>query len=187
MSSKNTEFNNEQSSKNKPYDEEVWLEETTSEDLENASGVERDIENAYDRAYTLQFTIRPPTPPKNNSKYCSTIGDGKFEYVMDKWSRDMLVNAWQAISQTNLWDFVAQDIDSFMWSNDPCIEVISEKMGELGYNGHSGTSFGSTMRSMQYLAKHGENKFKELFNQKNDFDEVKEVREKKFTDYMGGF
>jgi hypothetical protein len=59
--------------KNKPYDEEVWLEETTSEDLEMASGVERDIEDAYDRAYTSQFTIRPPTPPKNDW-HCSTIG-----------------------------------------------------------------------------------------------------------------
>jgi hypothetical protein len=99
----------------------------------------------------------------------------------------MFINAWQAISQTNLWDFVAQDIDSFMWSNDPRIEVISEKMGELGYNGHSGSSFGSTMRNMQYLAQHGEKKFKDLFNRKNVIDEVKEAREKKLLDYMGGY
>jgi hypothetical protein len=173
-------MNTELSPKNKPYDEEVWLEETTSEDLEIASGVERVQHDAA-------FTFRPPTPPKNTSEYCSTIGDGKFKYVTNKSNREMLENAWQAISQTHLWDFVAQDIDSFMWSNDPRIEVISEKMEELGYNGHSGTSFGSTMRSMQYLAKHGENKFKEMFIEKNDSDEVKEAREKKLLDYMAGY
>jgi hypothetical protein len=33
-------------------------------------------------------------------------------------------------------------------------------MEELGYGGHSGASFGCTMRNMQYLAEHGEEKFK---------------------------
>jgi hypothetical protein len=37
------------------------------------------------------------------------------------------------------------------------------------------------------LAQHGEKKFKELFNRKNDFDEVKEARYKKLLDYMGGY
>ena len=179
MSSMNTEF----SPKNKPYDEEVLFEEAISEDLEIAAGVERVRDDSYDAA----FTLRPPTPPKNTSKYCSTIGDGKFEYISKHTEREMLVNAWQAITQTNLWDFVSEPIDSFMWSSDQRIEAISEKMVELGYNGHSGISFGSTMRNMQYLAQHGENKFKELFNRKNDFDEVKEARERKLLDYMGGY
>jgi hypothetical protein len=32
-------------------------------------------------------------------------------------------------------------------------------MEELGYTGHSGTSFGWTMRSMEFLAKHGKDEF----------------------------
>ena len=86
---------------------------------------------------------------------------GRFEYIKDSWQREMLVNAWQAINVTETWDFVKQDIESFMWSNDPRIWTITRKMEELGYRGHSGSSFGCTMRTMQYIANHGEKKFKE--------------------------
>ena len=54
-------------------------------------------------------------------------------------------------------------IDSFMFSNDPRLNTIYEKMEELGYKGHSGTSFGLTMRYMQHLVKNGEEEFKKLF------------------------
>jgi len=33
------------------------------------------------------------------------------------------------------------------------------KMEELGYSGHSGSSFGWTMRMMEFLAKHGREAF----------------------------
>lgn len=88
------------------------------------------------------------------------LGNGQFEYVEDLWTREMLINAWQAINQTELWDFVKEDIDSFMFSHDPRVTRIYNKMEELGYRGHSGASFGCTMRNMQYLAEHGEEKFK---------------------------
>ena len=88
------------------------------------------------------------------------LGNGQFEFVEDLWTREMLINAWQAINQTELWDFVKEDIDSFMFSHDPRVTRIYNKMEELGYRGHSGASFGCTMRNMQYLAEHGEEKFK---------------------------
>jgi hypothetical protein len=37
-------------------------------------------------------------------------------------------------------------------------------MVELGYDGHSGCSFGYTMRIMQYIAKYGEEKYKKDYN-----------------------
>ena len=89
------------------------------------------------------------------------LGNGKFEYVENICKREMLVNAWQAITLTETWDFVRQDIDSFMFSRDPRIEIISNKMVELGYTGHSGSSFGTTIRTMQFIAKYGEDVFKE--------------------------
>ena len=204
MSSTNTEIN-------KPYDEEVWLEEATSEDIEAASIIEREYEDAYDTSFTNLmvekfphltnpnyisspdsdikksdvFAFRPPTPPKNNSgtsldslsdtNSSNNIGDGTFEYISNKCDKDMLVNAWQAITQTNTWDFVKQDIKSFMWSKDPRINIISEKMEELGYSGHSGRSFGCTMKNMQYLVKNGENKFKQMIYGTNDSEEVEEL------------
>jgi hypothetical protein len=86
---------------------------------------------------------------------------GKFEYISNNSERLMLINAWQAITMTENWNFVKQPIESFSFSNDPRINIISNKMVELGYNGHSGSSFGYTMRAMQYIANNGEEKYKE--------------------------
>ena len=91
------------------------------------------------------------------------IGDGKFEYITDIFTREMLINAWQAVSQTELWDFVREPIYSFMMSDDPRISVITKKMEELGYNRHSGSSFGITMRYIQFLAQYGEDEFKKKY------------------------
>ena len=85
---------------------------------------------------------------------------GEFAYVKDVWMREMLVNAWQAITNTELWDFVKEDIESFGFSQDPRVLRIGNKMIELGYNGHSGASFGYTMRTMQFIAKYGEEEYK---------------------------
>jgi nanoRNase/pAp phosphatase (c-di-AMP/oligoRNAs hydrolase) len=95
-----------------------------------------------------------------NSSTITIANPGEFAYVKDQWTREMLLNAWQAITITELWDFVKEDIDSFMFSHDPRVTRIYNKMEELGYGGHSGASFGCTMRNMQYLAEHGEEKFK---------------------------
>lgn len=108
-----------------------------------------------------------------DARKLKNLGDGKMYYIEDNHYKLMMTNAWQAITQTNTWDFVAQDIDSFMWSSDPRINEITEKMCELGYDGHSGCSFGCTMRNMQYLAQKGEEEFKKLFEKKvsNSIDE----------------
>ena len=88
---------------------------------------------------------------------------GEFKYISSYNDRVMMTNAWQAITLTETWDFVKQDIDSFMFSLEPQISIISKKMEELGYNGHSGSSFGWVMRNMQYIAQHGEAKFHEEY------------------------
>lgn len=92
-----------------------------------------------------------------------TIVTPTFEYIKDRYSREMLLNAWEAINLTEMWGFVKQDIESFTWSIEPEVTIIMDKMVSLGYRGHSGASFGCTMRAMQYLAQNGEEKFKELY------------------------
>jgi hypothetical protein len=62
-----------------------------------------------------------------------------------------------------MWGFIAENIDSFMFSNDLRLDLIHQKMEDLGYIGHSGGSFGITMRYMQYLVQKGEDEFKKLF------------------------
>jgi hypothetical protein len=110
--------------------------------------------NSLERNKMLE-NLPPPVPSKR--------GDGNFEYVDDKIEKEILENAFKAISLTNLWDFVSKNTESFMWSEANEIEIISNKMGELGYNGHSGFSFAWTMRAMQYLAQHGEDEFKSTY------------------------
>jgi hypothetical protein len=103
------------------------------------------------------LTPPPPAPRPINE----IIVPGKFDYIKEEWEKTMLINAWEAITLTETWDFVKKPCESFMYSNDPRIQIITNKMEELGYNGHSGCSFGSTMRAMQYIACYGEEKFKE--------------------------
>lgn len=78
-----------------------------------------------------------------------------FDYVDDKNKQRMLKNAYQAINLTAMWDYMKKDIKNFMYNDDYQINIITEKMSELGYNEHSGSSFGETMRHMQFIAEHG--------------------------------
>ena len=102
--------------------------------------------------------LLPPPPPV-------TFVPGKFDYIKANHAnyKKMLVNAYQAITQTETWSFLKQPTGSFMSSKDPRINLISEKMVELGYDGHSGSSFGCTMRDMQYIANNGEEKFRDNY------------------------
>jgi hypothetical protein len=114
----------------------------------------------------MEYNIIPPHPPLIN--YTDTAAylfnmpliPGQFNYV-DENERDMFVNAWQAITLTETWDFIKNFQGSFMMADDENINRISAKMSELGYDGHSGCSFGFTMQTMKYLAINGEEKFRE--------------------------
>ena len=77
-----------------------------------------------------------------------------FNYTDDH-SRVMLENAYTAISLTEMWQYMKKNVESYMLCNDDELKIISDKMEELGYHGHSGASFGITMRNMQFIALHG--------------------------------
>ena len=85
---------------------------------------------------------------------------GKFTYVLNEINKKMLVNAWSAITQLGLWDYMKKDIINYIFSGDKEIYMISDKMFELGYRDHSGYSFSWIMRQMQYIAQHGEESYK---------------------------
>jgi hypothetical protein len=88
---------------------------------------------------------------------------GKFDYIQDMDYKKRLVNAFQAVTLTESWSFLKRPCESFMFSNDPKIDVITKKMVELGYSGHSGSSFGCTMRDMQFIALRGEEEFRDVY------------------------
>ena len=124
---------------NLPYDEELIIDE-------NFEKYKND-------------EIYPPKPVEIDYD----IGLGNFEYIDRESTKEMFTNAWQAITLTCMWSFVKQDIDSFMFSDDSRLDTIYKKMEELGYKGHSGSSFGITLRNMQFLVQNGEEEFKKLF------------------------
>ena len=82
---------------------------------------------------------------------------GQFLYINDTNKKEMLQNAWTAITQLDLWHYMRRDKNSL--SRDPIINIITNKMEELGYDEHSWVSFGWTMRQMQYIAEHGEDNY----------------------------
>jgi hypothetical protein len=91
------------------------------------------------------------------------IEDSEFNVIPDTNIREMLVNAYKAVNATDSWEWLRGfNEQSFTFSRCEKIGIISSKMEELGYHGHSGTSFGITMRQMELIAKHGKDQF---FNQ----------------------
>jgi hypothetical protein len=123
-----------------------------------------EFDSGFISSETLEIsdkTIIAPSPPSDDELAGVIItGDGKMPYVKNEHSRKMLENAWQAINLTENWGFLEQPIESFQLSHDDRISIITKKMEQLGYYGHSGCSFGWTMRQMQFLAKNGVEKFK---------------------------
>jgi hypothetical protein len=107
-------------------------------------------------------TILPPQVPTIEEE---TFISGSFDYIESFSTREILKNAYQAITLTETWGFVRKDIESFMMSNSPEIKIITKKMFELGYYGHSGFSFGWTMRQMQFIAKNGEQEYKKSYEE----------------------
>ena len=106
-----------------------------------------------------------PTPPPLQREREVAFVPGKFDYIKPTSAnyKEMLVNAFKAVTQTETWDFMKKDCESFMFSQDPSVLIIYKKMEQLGYYGHSACSFGCIMRDMQYIAKNGEQKFMETY------------------------
>ena len=92
------------------------------------------------------------------------ITDAEFNYnIYDSNNRIMLKNAHQAITNAEAWDWMKNfQGQSFMFSNDAMIDKISKNMVALGYDGHSGGSYGWTMRCMEHLAKNGKEAFLDM-------------------------
>lgn len=148
---------------NQQYDEALNLDTNSSLTVE----LDNNIYSTESDEISEQYKLSLPKPPtKNNIKKPSlapVLKDDKFQYINEPFTRMMVSNAWQAINQTDTWDFIAMDIETFMFPNDNRAKKIIDKMEELGYTGHSGSSFGLTLRHMQFLFKYGEEKFKKVF------------------------
>lgn len=74
---------------------------------------------------------------------------------ISKSTKEMLSDAYNAISQNELWDYMKtyEPNNGFMFSQ-PTSEILRINRS-LKYDGHSGASYGCTMREMQFIAKNG--------------------------------
>lgn len=90
----------------------------------------------------------------------TSVGDGQFEFI-ERSSCIMYTTAHSAITQLELWEYMKKDTNSYMFSDDTEVNRIYAKIEQLGYNGHSGCSFGCTLRAMQFIAQNGYDKFRE--------------------------
>ena len=76
--------------------------------------------------------------------------------------RIMYETAFNAITQLELWNYMKNFRgESFMFSNDPEVMRIYKKIEQLGYVGHSGCSFGCIMRTMEFIANNGIERFEQ--------------------------
>jgi hypothetical protein len=79
---------------------------------------------------------------------------GDFSFLADKEWRIMCQDMFDAVTAADMWAEVAAGPGDggFMFSRAPFISKISAQMK---YDGHSGSSFGITMRNMQAIAING--------------------------------
>ena len=99
----------------------------------------------------------------------TTISRGDFGALgLDNQSVFMLSRAFAMMEATpGSWDILAQpDIPGdggFMFSNNALLNEISRKIGDDNECGHSGASYGWTMRNMESIAKKGWNEYCLMF------------------------
>ena len=87
------------------------------------------------------------------------IQPGDFSFIKDDETRQMLSFTYQAVNNTNSWEFMKtfepDPDDGFMFSTHPQLSKISWECEKLDWDGHSGSSWGFSLRHMQDIAKNG--------------------------------
>lgn len=80
----------------------------------------------------------------------------KYTDLYSRAEAEMLADADKAITECDLWGWLLEytpgETGGFMFGNHPNLTRINNAMK---YGGHSGSSYGWTMRQMEYIAKHG--------------------------------
>jgi|Laugrespbdmm15sn_2_1035079.scaffolds.fasta_scaffold108386_1 hypothetical protein len=88
-----------------------------------------------------------------------------FDFVKSDEERMFLISAYSAIGDSELWNWLkTYDPDlsrGFMFTTCPELDRLRDSLNNdpVNYN-HSGSSYGMTMRQMQYIAKNGYSKYR---------------------------
>ena len=94
--------------------------------------------------------------------------DTTFEFIIDRNTRQSIQNGYRTITNLELWDWLRQyqvnETNGFMFLNSPNLDRIIQYMeSQPDSVGHSGGSFGFTMRHLQFIAKNGLDEYKNTY------------------------
>ena len=94
-------------------------------------------------------------------------GEVDFSFIADGMTRQLASTSYNSVTALNMWDFFQEfqpeEGKGFMFSNHPKLTQL-ENYIEKTYNvGHSGASWGCSMRIIQFIANNGVSKYKQLF------------------------
>lgn len=95
-------------------------------------------------------------------------GNGEFEFVKNKSTKEFLKSAHKAISLCELWDWMRiyqpPPNSGFMWEKTPELDRINQQLWKDPVNEyHSGSSYGFIMREMELIAKNGYENYKNRY------------------------
>jgi hypothetical protein len=74
-----------------------------------------------------------------------------FDFIRDENSREMVEDGYAAVTKAEAWDLMKEEpgLGGFMYTTNESYRVIHKHMD---YRGHSGASYGWTMRQLQFIA-----------------------------------
>lgn len=82
--------------------------------------------------------------------------ENRYKFLYDEHDAMMLLDADKAVTKLDLWEWLAefnpQTGEGFMFTNHPNLDKIC---AAIEYQGHSGSSFAWTMRTIQRVARLG--------------------------------
>ena len=91
------------------------------------------------------------------------IQEPTFSFISDPASRRYVADAYRAVTVAEAWPLMTEDPGEggFMFSTKDAYKTIRSHM-ELGYE-HSGSSYGWTMRQIQFIAQNGMDAYRNRF------------------------
>lgn len=81
----------------------------------------------------------------------------RFDFVRNKMEKTVLEDAYEAVNDMNLWDYLKENtFETFTYYDGPDKQLHQELLEKADKNNiHSGASYGITMRNMEQIAKQG--------------------------------
>ncbi len=93
----------------------------------------------------------------------SYICTDNFECVDDEQSRMYFRSAYNSIMQLELWTWFQRNTGSFMMNKSPEMVLLNKRMAQDEINDyHSGSSYAFVMRQIEFIAKEGYEKFRQM-------------------------